>query len=72
MIQEGMNNLINAIIVQTCNDYRSALSGENVNGKPPEWVIQECEDFFFSDWFSVLTKADPHYIVDNIRKEFNL
>lgn len=72
MIQEGIDNLINAIIVQTCKDYRSALAGAKVNGKPPEWVIQECEHFFFSDWFSVLTKADPHYIVDNIRKEFNL
>lgn len=72
MKQQEVDNLVNAIVVQTCKDYRSALAGEKVNGRQPEWVIQECENFFFSDWFSILTKVDPHYIVDNIRKEFNL
>lgn len=72
MKQYDVDNLINAIVVQTCRDYRSALAGVRVNDKEPEWVIKECEYFFFSDWFFILTKVDPHYIVDNIRKEFNL
>ena len=72
MNEQGIDSLCNGIIVQACKDYRSALAGNNVNGRKPQWVIEECESFFLSDWFSILTKVDPHYIMREIRKEFNL
>lgn len=70
MNEQGVESLCNGIVLQACKDYRSALAGNKVNGKPPDWVISECESFFFSHWFTILTKLDPHYLVTEIRKEF--
>lgn len=48
MNEQGVESLSNGIVLQACKDYRSALAGNKVNGKPPDWVISECESFFFS------------------------
>ena len=71
MKYQYVDHLVTAIVMQACRDYRAALAGKKVDGKDPEWVIQECESFFFSHWFSILTDLDPHYIVDSIREEFD-
>ena len=70
--KEGFENLANAIIVQAVKDYRKALSGFSSDGKSDTDVIAECERFFRSEWFSVLTNADGEYLITNIRKEFGL
>ena len=70
MNPRGMENLSNAIILQAVKDYRSALSGRDVNGRDSKSVIAECERFFQSEWFSSLTKIDCKYLMENIRKEF--
>ena len=33
-----------------------------------ESEIYSCEEFFYSDWFAVLSEANPDYIVDKINK----
>ena len=43
-----LQNLSNAIILQAVKDYRTALGGGKVNGKPPGSVIVEVERFFRS------------------------
>lgn len=53
-------NLANAIIIQACKDYRLT---EN------ETKIKELEDFFHSEWFSVLTSLDPDPLINELRKE---
>ena len=70
MNQRGMEDLSNAIILQAVKDYRSALAGGSVNGRDSKTVIAECERFFQSEWFNVLTNADGMIIIANIRKEF--
>ena len=70
MNQRGMEDLSNAIILQAVKDYRSALSGRDVNGRDSKSVIEECERFFQSEWFNSLTKIDCKYLMKNIRKEF--
>lgn len=65
-----LEDLSNAIILQAVKDYRSALAGGSVNGRDSKSVIAECERFFRSEWFSVLTNADGEYLITNIRKEF--
>jgi len=65
-----MEDLSNAIILQAVKDYRSALAGGSVNGRDSKTVIAECERFFQSEWFNVLTNADGMIIIANIRKEF--
>ena len=65
-----LQNLSNAIILQAVKDYRTALGGGNVGGKPSGSVIIECERFFRSNWFLVLTSVDGEVLIEKIRKEF--
>ena len=68
MIPEKTQDLCNAIIEQAVKDYRRALAGEYVEHKSPEYVITECERFFRSTWYSILTKVDGERIITEIRK----
>ena len=70
MNQQGLEDLSNAIVLQAVKDYRSALAGGSVNGRDSKSVIAECERFFQSEWFNVLTNVDGMIIMANIRKEF--
>jgi len=56
-------NLANAIVLQAVKDYR--LTDDKAE-------IEELERFFRSGWFGVLTKVDPEYLIDKLRKEKNL
>lgn len=70
-VDVAYENLANAIIVQAVTDYRGLLSGN----KPSQDVhIRECERFFKSAWFDVLTaatKVNGIDLMNKIRKEFN-
>ena len=70
--ETGIEDLSNAIILQAVKDYRIALAGGSVNGRDSKSVIAECERFFQSEWFNSLTKIDCKYLMDNIRKEFEV
>ena len=70
--KEFYEDLSNAIVLQAVKDYRSALAGGSVNGRDNKSVIAECERFFRSEWFSVLTNVDGMIIISNIRKEFEI
>lgn len=70
MIFENLQDLCNGIVEQAVKDYRKALTGEYVEHKAPKDVIAECERFFRSTWFSLLTKVDGEYLITEIRKEF--
>ena len=72
MIETGIEDLSNAIILQAVKDYRSALAGRNVNGRDSKSVIEECERFFKSEWFNNLTKIDCKYLMESIRKVFEI
>ncbi len=72
MIETGIENLSNAIVLQAVKDYRIALSGHDVNGRDSETVIAECERFFQSEWFNNLTKIDSKYLMETRRKEFEI
>lgn len=61
--------LANAIVVQAVKDYRTALRGENVVHKSPISVIKDCEKFFRSDWYRVLTKVDGEMLIAKLREE---
>ena len=60
---DGFEGLAQAIILQAVKDYKKALRGD-----AREWC-REIEQFFHSDWFSVLTKVDPDAILQRVRKE---
>lgn len=69
MNYKGVENLCNAIILSAVNDYRKARCGERVAGKEPGWVIADCERFFLSDWFAMLTNLDGEMLLEKLRKE---
>ena len=64
-------SLANAIIEQAAFDYRKALKEIKKYGKSEETVgtKRECERFFRSDWFDVLSELDGIYLMKKIIKE---
>ena len=69
MNSKAADNLSNAIILSAVDDYRKARAGERVAGKEPSWVISDCERFFLSEWFTVLTNLDGKTLLDKLKKE---
>jgi hypothetical protein len=67
VIDKNYEDLANGIILQAVHDYRSLLSGFPPTG---DVNIDECERFFMSDWFEILTKVDGEMLMNKIRKEF--
>lgn len=54
---DGYDNLKNAIVQQTAEDYAAAFMGTKVAGKEPEDMMLECERFFRSEWYVALTNG---------------
>jgi len=67
----GWEDLANAIILSTVKEYRRALKCLRINPGNREWNRRkdECEHFFRSWWFGVLTDADPVMIMERLKKE---
>lgn len=55
---EAYQNLANAIIIQACEDYKTGEISDD-----------SFERFCRSEWFSVLTKVDPEYLIKKMDKE---
>ena len=62
--------LAEAIVAQAAEDYARALRGEYIRGRTPKGMLSEVKKFFFSPWYALLTDADPHYIVEQLHKEY--
>ena len=72
-IEMAYQELANAIVLQAVHDYRNALKGITYNPKnkklTPENIVKKVEQFFRSDSFRMLTKVDPEYLIEELRKE---
>lgn len=74
-IAMDFTELKNAIVIQAVMDYRYALivlSDKTADKKKIDEAkseIASLERFFYSDWYSQLTKVDPNYLLERIRKE---
>ena len=60
--------LANAIIVSASRDYMKVYKRYLRTGLGYGRVMYE-EEFFFSEWFGVLSNADPNYLVEQMRKK---
>lgn len=60
--------LANAIIIQAAKDYRLAL-GLQESSLKAEKTVKECENFFRSSYFRILTTVDSEYLIKKLRKE---
>lgn len=61
----------NAIIVSAVREYRTYLRklSRNENDINARIKVEDLEDFFYSDWFGVLTDFDPDYMIERLQKE---
>jgi len=65
MTQEGLENLKIGIIGQAAQDYMSCLRC----GKLRRKEMEELKEFFYSDWFEMLTDVDPDYLINKMEEE---
>lgn len=70
----GEEQLCNAIILQAVKDYRAAA--RHLKKHPDSFStrreLNELEQFFLSDWFTVLSDADGEQILIRLRREAGL
>jgi hypothetical protein len=64
-------NLANAIVLQAVKDYRTALKRVARRPKDRDGLAakNECERFFRSDWFGVLTEISPEMLIRKLQME---
>ena len=64
--------LANAIILQAVDDWREAMKRlwKNPNNKSAQSDRNECERFFLSEWFMVLTKVEGETVLSRLKAEF--
>lgn len=79
-IDVAWENLANAIVIRACDDYRKSLSIPNKDsmcvyeGNDKMYIFQvidDCERFFKSEWFTFLTSVDGLVIMESLRRECN-
>lgn len=68
---ESYENLANAIILRAVEDYRDALKKLKINPKyqPALKMKEECEQFFLSEWFTILTPLDGAALLRKLKEE---
>lgn len=64
-------DLANAIVLRAAKDYRRAMKrlSQDPNSSVVECEIRQLEDFFYSDYYKLLTKLDPEKLMEALRQE---
>ena len=66
------NTLANAIITQAVWDYRDSLRGRIADKTMSvENMLKDCEKFFKSEWFAILTKIDGEVLMKKLQEEYH-
>lgn len=63
--------LVTAIVARAVADYRYSIGGEwdEIFAWIDDPVKEECEEFFRSEWFELLTGLDGEWVMKEIQKE---
>ena len=63
--------LANAIILQAVKDYRAAREKVryHLKNKEAKLIVEDCERFFRSDWFTSLTSLDGEALLRKLQEE---
>ena len=66
--------LANAIVLQAVKDYKAAQRAlkRKPDSKPTRIMIRDCERFFHSGWYEILTDIDPDSLVRSIQEKVKL
>lgn len=70
LAEDPYEKLANTIIVQASKDYMTNLRKKkrNPGSASADHDIRECEQFFRSSWYQVLTSVDGEYLIAKLRK----
>lgn len=68
---DSYERLANAIVLQAAKDYRTALKRVARRPKDRDGLAtkNECERFFRSGWFGILTGIDPEMLMKKLQME---
>ena len=68
---DSYERLANAIVLQAAKDYRTALKRVARRPKDRDGLAtkNECERFFRSGWFGILTGLDPEMLMRKLQME---
>nr|DAU05405.1 MAG TPA: hypothetical protein [Bacteriophage sp.] len=77
MQEVGLENLRCAIVIRAVQDYAEALRylhlpahrQEEEKFRKAKYTREECERFFQSDWFTVLSDMDGPQMMEAVRKK---
>lgn len=65
------NYLANAIILQAVSDYRKSLRGiKACHYQSVEYMKKDCEEFFESEYFTILTKTNGRQLMRKLQEEY--
>lgn len=65
------NILANAIIIQAVSDYRDSLRGKRAyRFVSVDDMLKDCERFFESEWFTILSKIDGVQLMRRLQEEY--
>ena len=64
-------SLANAIILLAVRDYRTASKKrkKHPKNKDAKLIVEDCERFFRSDWFTTLTSVDGELLIKKLQEE---
>lgn len=64
-------SLANAIILLAVRDYRTASKKQKKHpkNKDAKLIVEDCERFFRSDWFTALTSVDGELLIKKLQEE---
>ncbi len=59
----------NAIVLQAVKDYKAAqrVLRKKPDSKPAKAMIRECDRFFRSSWYEMLTDIEPDCLLRNVK-----
>lgn len=71
MYEENYMMLGEAIVKQAAKDYVSSLKSLRLYPEDPELQRRkaECERFFRSEWYMMLTKIDGEYLIRRLQED---
>lgn len=72
--EDCIESLANAIVERAFDDYvRMLMKKKNLHnsGQPAKVNLAECERFFRSQWFSILTTVSSEYLMESARTKAN-
>ena len=68
---EAYKELASAIVIRAVEDYRMALNAlkRNPHNTEADKMAGECERFFRSSWYRILTDIDGELVIKTINEE---